>query len=327
MLSEHKYKDRVIEIACSSGMVEEFSQQIMRLCENLDYTAISSCVDGTWSVGVAVISSAFHAEEHQFESGTDYGYILIGGYMDELQKITVNYLLTNTHEKKFQIVPLKIHRDWMNKTQEKFAYKCLPLNVANQYGWAVVSPCDFKVSWYGGTHEENVEVFDIPDEYSACIQSHFGDATFTINPDFIIQTPENYSIYIRGIPNKEYGILKPLDAIVETDWLPFTFTYNFKFMESGIYEFKKGDLLFCFFPILRNTVENFEIISQNIEENPQLNNDFKEFATARQDALNKRGLQPYGFQRFYADGRGPNKVYNITNHIKKLFFKEVKDKD
>jgi hypothetical protein len=75
MLSEHKYKDRVIEIACSSGMVEEFSQQIMRLCENLDYTAISSCVDGTWSVGVVVISSAFHAEEHQFESGTDYAFL------------------------------------------------------------------------------------------------------------------------------------------------------------------------------------------------------------------------------------------------------------
>ncbi len=71
MLSEHKYKDRVVEIACSSGMVEEFSQQIMRLGENLDYTAISTCVDGTRSVGVVVISSPFHGEEHGFESHTD----------------------------------------------------------------------------------------------------------------------------------------------------------------------------------------------------------------------------------------------------------------
>ena len=44
----------------------------MRLCENLDYTAISSCVDGTRSVGVVVISSAFHAEDHGFETRTDY---------------------------------------------------------------------------------------------------------------------------------------------------------------------------------------------------------------------------------------------------------------
>lgn len=236
----------------------------------------------------------------------------------------VNYLMEDNSQT-FKIVPLKIHRSWMNKTSKKYAYQCLPLNIANQYGWAVVCPFDFKVSYYGGNSDAQVEVFDIPEEYSHLVSGHFGHGTLTINVDFIIQTPENYSLYIRGVPNQEYGILKPLDAIVETDWLPFTFTYNFKFMDYGVVEFKKGDLLFSFFPVLRNTIENFEIKTQHIQKNEELFSDFKEYVQSRDKALANRAYSPYSFQRFYVDGRGPNKVYNISNHIKKLFFKDPEE--
>lgn len=239
-------------------------------------------------------------------------------------EIVVNYLMEEKVQI-FKIVPLKIHRDWMNKTSRKYAYQCLPLNIANQYGWAVICPFDFKVSYYGGNSDVQVEVFDIPLEYSNMVSGHFGHGTLTINPDFLIRTPENYSLYIRGVPNQEYGILKPLDAIVETDWLPFTFTYNFKFIDYGVVEFKKGDLLFSFFPILRNTVENFDITLQNIEKDPELFQSFQEYAESRTIALNERMLKPYNFQRFYIDGKGPKRVYNITNHIKRLFFKDPKE--
>lgn len=244
-----------------------------------------------------------------------------------MQQVTVNYI-SEDGSRLFDIVPLKIHRNWMTKSQDKFAYKCLPLNIANQYGWAVLSPCDFKVSWYGGDVPNGVEVFDIEERFMENIHSHFGSATFTINVDFIIKTPENYSLYIRGLPNKEYGILKPLDAIVETDWLPFTFTYNFKFLDTGVYEFKKGDPLFSFFPILRNTVENFEIISQNINEDKKLLEDFSELAELRHSGLSKLSENgKYDYQKFYINGKGPSKVYEIKNHIKKLFFKDIIERD
>ena len=245
--------------------------------------------------------------------------------MSNENKIIVNYL--SVENRIFEIVPLKIHRDWMSETDEKYAYKCLPLNIANQYGWFVPSPFDFKVSWYGGSGPDDVKIFGIPEQYSGIVSSYFGHATFTINLDFIVKTPEKYSLYIRGMPNRGYQILNPLDAIVETDWLPFTFTYNFKFTDAGVVEFKKGDPLFSFFPIKRNTVENFKIISQSIQKDWQLLGDFLEYKNTREKHVRERYLDGYKFQKFYLDGRGPKKIYNIKNHIKRLFFKEVKEED
>ena len=213
----------------------------------------------------------------------------------------------------------------MNESLDKFAYKCLPLNVANQYGWSVLSPCDFKVSWYGGGSSNSVEVFDIPEEFENIVSGHFGSGTFTINVDFIIKTPKGYSLYVRGVPNKDYGIVQPLDAIVETDWLPFTFTYNFKFIDSGVAEFKKGEELFSFFPIKRDTVENFSIHAQSIREDSNLERDYLEFTDSRMSALEHSATskEQYRFQRFYLEGRGPSKSYDIKSHIKRLFFKDI----
>ena len=238
------------------------------------------------------------------------------------KEIIANYL-DGVDKKYFDILPLTMQRDWMHKSKEKFAYKCLPLGVANQYGWAVCSPANFTVTYSGGREHNDVEIFSNDEDFDHNrFAAHFGEATFTIMPDFLIKTPENYSIYIRGIPNQDYGILKPLDAIVETDWLPFTFTYNFKFMEPGTVEFKKGDPLFCFFPIERNTVENFSLKAQNLSDNEELYEDFHEYAKAR-DKLVHTYSEKFVFQKFYIDGRGPNKVYNIKNHIKRLFFKSM----
>jgi hypothetical protein len=223
-------------------------------------------------------------------------------------------------KKVFDIVPLDVKRSWMDQSLDRDAYKCLPLNIANQYGWAVVCPENFSVSWFGGNRESDVEVFssgsDLNDKK---IISHFGEGTFTIQLDFIVKTPENYSTYIRGIPNKIDSILKPLDAIVETDWLPYTFTYNFKFAEPGVVEFKKGDLLFCFFPIERNSVENFVMVEKPISDNPELKDDYSKLLENRRNSVAKENGKP-SFQRFYNTTVAPHKKFNVKNHIKRLIF-------
>lgn len=220
----------------------------------------------------------------------------------------------------FKIVPLELQREWMSESRGKYAYKCLPLNIANQYGWAVLSPCDFSVSWYGGADENNVEVFsDDPDFYHKEIISHFGEGTFTIQLDFIVQTPENYSTYIRGIPNKIDALMKPLDAIVETDWLPYTFTYNFRFADYGVVDFKKDEPLFCFFPIERNSVENFKLNELPISGNPELKEDYEKLLKMRHDSA-RNNPNKIVLQRFYNLMKAPHKNFNVKNHIKRLIF-------
>jgi hypothetical protein len=217
------------------------------------------------------------------------------------------------------IEPMNMQRSWMHKTTNKFAYKCLPLGIANQYGWQVLSPVNFSVSWFGGEGAEAVSVDSDDDsfeEYRKIFHSHFGNGVFTINPDFLIRTPEQYSLYIRGVPNKDYGVLQPLDAIVETDWLSFTFSYNFRFTEPGTVFFKKGDSLFSFFPIERMTVETFDIIEDSIFNNSELLLKYKEHSSGR-ELSNKNGV----FQRFYLNGLDSfGNPYDIKNHLKKIMF-------
>jgi hypothetical protein len=222
----------------------------------------------------------------------------------------------------FPVVPLTAKRKWMNESREKFAYKCLPLNVANQYGYSVLCPADFTLDWWGGKDEQDVDFHITSEEVyiKDQLHSYFGGGTFTIHLDFIIRTPEGFSTYIRGVPNENKQGLKPLDAIVETDWLSYTFTYNFLLTEPGSYSFKKGEPLFIFFPIERNTVEKFELIEARVEDDPELLEDFKDYHDKRINAISVPIKKPV-FQNFYRDGTNASgKKINIKNHITNLIF-------
>ncbi len=54
--------------------------------------------------------------------------------------------------------PASANRAWMDATPEAFAYRCLPLNIANAHGWELLSPCGFKASWTGGTDAKDVQI-------------------------------------------------------------------------------------------------------------------------------------------------------------------------
>jgi len=49
------------------------------------------------------------------------------------------------------IRPAPAKRDWMDATPESFAYRCLPLNIANAHGWELLNPCAFEACWNGQT--------------------------------------------------------------------------------------------------------------------------------------------------------------------------------
>jgi hypothetical protein len=225
----------------------------------------------------------------------------------------------------FKIVPSTLPRNWMDASTKKFAYKCLPLNIANQYGWTVLSPIDFSISWYGGDDPSDVDisVSDLVSRedsgFDTSVFNYFGNGVFTVHLDFILKTPEGFSTYIRGIPNEPKVGVKYLDAIVETDWLPLPFTYNIKVVEPGTYHFKKGEPLFVFFPIERGTVENFKLINKSIKDDQEFYQDFVDYEDSRAEFQSTPG-NALKFQRFYFNGTGPKKTYSIKNHFKKLLF-------
>jgi hypothetical protein len=227
-----------------------------------------------------------------------------------MKKISINYINGVSN---FKIVPGSIKRKWMEGTPDKFAYHCTPLNVANTYGWTVLNPEEFSVEWTGYPNNESMIVND--GRGSSWVTSHFGNGVFTISVDFVIRTPTGVSTYIRGVPNEPYDALQPLDAVIETDWLPFTFTYNYLFTSPAKVIFKKDEPLFTFFPVERSYIENFNIQYLNIESDPVFFKQYQDYVDSRKKHLDNKETSR---QKFYTNGVDPNgKKYKISNHIKK----------
>ena len=45
-------------------------------------------------------------------------------------------------------------RDWMDATPSRFAYRCLPLTIANQTGFWIKNPVGFTATWRGPKRPE-----------------------------------------------------------------------------------------------------------------------------------------------------------------------------
>ena len=142
---------------------------------------------------------------------------------------TIELRYFDKENKLFKVVNPKVKRTWMDDTHNN-AYRCTPLNVANTYGWYVLCPMDFTAEWNGGPLESDLVVTIINAPESNNEESHritatnFGHGILSFVPDFIVRTSPGVSTYVRGVPNLIANGIQPLDGVVETDWLPFTFT-------------------------------------------------------------------------------------------------------
>jgi hypothetical protein len=242
----------------------------------------------------------------------------------------VNEIIINRlfDAEEFQVVPLRRKREWMDSTPDAYAYQCMPLAIANEYGWAVLSPAGFTATWEGSRDVNSIDVvYDEADIAYNFADSQFGSGILTVSPDFIVKTPENVSLYIRGIPNKGIQGLQSLDAIVETDWLPFTFTYNYRFLQPGTIRVEKDQPLFCFFPINRGEVEDYTLVSKSVSDNEEFLQKYHEYRDSRQGYLDKLDQYNSGelsdmadnSQRYYSNAKDPHgNKYSVTNHTKKV---------
>ena len=129
-----------------------------------------------------------------------------------------------------QIVPANHKRNWMDNTIDAYAYRCLPLNIANAFGWDVLCPIGFSATWDGvlKTMDPKKNIVFTPDQPGQSLEhlvtSHFAAGVFTFHLGFIVRTEAGWDTLVTGPANNpKHGVI-PLSGMVETDWLPFTFT-------------------------------------------------------------------------------------------------------
>jgi hypothetical protein len=57
-----------------------------------------------------------------------------------------------------KIVAGRSSRQWMDNFPDRHPYRCLPLNVANAYGWEMLSPIPIDIEWTGGSELDAVRI-------------------------------------------------------------------------------------------------------------------------------------------------------------------------
>jgi hypothetical protein len=158
----------------------------------------------------------------------------------------------------------------MDESGDRFAYRCLPMLLANTAGWVITNPAKFYVSWNGGekTHDLSIE---FPKNADDRIVSHFGNGVLTFTLPYLFQTPKNINLWVKGPSNWPKDGIQALEGIVETDWATATFTMNWKLTRPNhIVSFAVGEPICMVIPISRGLAEGLNPVQTLIKDNPEL---------------------------------------------------------
>ncbi|MCR9126872.1 MAG: DUF6065 family protein [Rhodobacteraceae bacterium] len=183
------------------------------------------------------------------------------------------------------IVPAPVGRGWMDRSRERAAYRCLPMNIANAHGWQILCRAGFSVRWNGTSGTDALEFrYDTPGVQPAI--SHFGAGIVTFDIPAVFRTPPGVAIFAMGPTNANRLGLAPLSGVVETDWLPFTFTMNWQvYARDHWISFRKGDPYCQFFPVRLDELEGYALELHDLADSPELHSQFSGFSESRRSFL------------------------------------------
>lgn len=222
-------------------------------------------------------------------------------------------------------------RDWMDKTGEKYAYRCLPLNIANAHGWSFHLMHDFAVHWGGEDAIESI-TFKSDQKIDRVVQSIFGNGIITFHVHGVFQTEPGWNMMATGSPNEPKDGIAPLTGVIETDWSPFSFTMNWKITRPNHWiAFNKGDVFCSVTPVQRGVLQEFDPEIIPIESDPDLHEEHALWGKSRQK-FNEDLKDPKSYaaqekwQKSYYRGQRPDGSAGAEDHIIKLRLKEFKKK-
>lgn len=232
-----------------------------------------------------------------------------------------------THEPP-PLVPGRSPRAWMDATPDRFAYRCTPMPIANTSGWEILVPQAITASWEGSVAKDSIAVRTDDGSEPQFAISHFGCGILTFHPGYLFRTPPGWAVWARGAPNTAKDGIVPLDGLVETDWLPLTFTMNWRFTNPGVVRFEKGEP-FCFITLFpHGLIDDVQPELAPLAANPDLNRHHSEWSIDRLKfnaglASGDPEAVAQGWQRRYLHGEAPNGTVSPFHRHKRQLKKPI----
>jgi Family of unknown function (DUF6065)/Cupin-like domain len=225
-------------------------------------------------------------------------------------------------------------RDWMDATQSRYAYRCLPLTIANQTGLWIKNPVGFTATWHGHNSPESLEIQfgDDGEDWKKWVISLFGSGIITWNTPFLFRTkPAGSRLLVSGPANYFKDNAHPLTAIIESDWISMSFTMNWKIMRpNDPVRFEVGEPLFQAIPLLNNACSDLEgatITYRKLDDDPELARSYREWDQSRrqfQEQSKAGQLKGDDWQRDYFLGRDASGRQMAPVHMTKVKPPKVK---
>ncbi len=227
-----------------------------------------------------------------------------------------------------ELVPASQERTWMDATRMRFAYRCLPLLIANQHGWWILNNHKFKAMWDGTDGPESIRIKyakGAKEPFSAL--SHFGHGVLTFSLPYLFRTPPGYNMVVRGPSNMPKDGIAALDGIVETDWNVATFTMNWLFTRSHYpVIFEAAEPICMIYPVKRGEVEQFDGEIRPIADAPDVEEAYTNWSQSR-NRFNEQLHVPdseegrQGWQKEYfqgAMGSAKNESHQTRLNVRKF---------
>src|SRR5262245_45441432 len=79
------------------------------------------------------------------------------------------------------LTPVKSDRSWMDETTDHYAYRCIPLSIANASGWELALPFAFSAAWHGGVNQGDIQIVSHDPRAHHFVTSHFGHGVLTFH--------------------------------------------------------------------------------------------------------------------------------------------------
>jgi hypothetical protein len=199
-------------------------------------------------------------------------------------------------------------REWMDRTPNRFAYRCLPLSIANAHGWEILIDAEFSAYWDGTADIHGVRILGAHGGPAPpIVHSHFGSGVLTFSIPGMFRTEPGWDLWVAGPVNRPKPGISPLTGCVKTDEGGHTFTMNWKFTDSRrLVRWERHEPFCHFFPVPRDLLTDIEPEFRVMGDEPEVLREHTEWVdrrTALLDTFRRGEATPKTWDRGYAQGK------------------------
>jgi hypothetical protein len=211
----------------------------------------------------------------------------------------------------------------------RHAYRCLPLSIANAFGWELLSPSTFSIHWNGGPEAGDIQ-FEPHDGFHRLehfVMSNFTRGIVTFHTGYLFRTEPGWNLLATGGFNRPKDGISPLTGIVETSWLPYPFTMNWQLTRPGTVRFEKDGPFCLIVPLPAAVLDDVQPVVLDLQADTALSSQYLAWRGKREEFMagfrkgNPATLKE-AWQKFYFKGELPAAAIAADDHVQKLHLAE-----